>query len=227
MCFLCLWDSRAKNQYKIKKWPERVEFQPGIKNVINTPLVEKENIILPPLHIKLGLFKNLLKALQKNESDGFDYVKKKFGNILTESKIKEGMLTGPQIRKLILDTDFDRTLSKKELRAWTAFKEVDSKFLGNEKSPNYENLIEELLKSFENINVNMSLKIHFLNSHLDFFPENLGAVSDQHGERFHQTFARIESFYKNKSKYSSSMLADYIWLSMGEDDPVIHNRNKV
>jgi len=29
----------------------------------------------------------------------------------------------------------------------------------------------------------MSLKIHFLHSHLDFFPENLGAMSDKHGER--------------------------------------------
>jgi hypothetical protein len=28
----------------------------------------------------------------------------------------------------------------------------------------------------------MSLKVHFLDSHLDFFPENLGAVSDEHGE---------------------------------------------
>ena len=26
----------------------------------------------------------------------------------------------------------------------------------------------------------MSLKVHYLDSHLDFFPENLGAVSDEH-----------------------------------------------
>jgi hypothetical protein len=32
----------------------------------------------------------------------------------------------------------------------------------------------------------MSLKIHFFVSYLDFFPENLGEVSDEHGERFHQ-----------------------------------------
>ena len=31
----------------------------------------------------------------------------------------------------------------------------------------------------------MSLKIHFLHSHLDFFPENLGDESDEHAERFH------------------------------------------
>jgi DNA-binding ferritin-like protein len=32
----------------------------------------------------------------------------------------------------------------------------------------------------------MSLKVHFLHSHLDFFPENLGEVSDEQGERFQQ-----------------------------------------
>ena len=32
----------------------------------------------------------------------------------------------------------------------------------------------------------MSLKIHFLSSQLDFFPEKSGSVSDEHGERFHQ-----------------------------------------
>ena len=31
---------------------------------------------------------------------------------------------------------------------------------------------------------NMSLKVHVLHSHLDFFWENLGDVSDEHGERF-------------------------------------------
>jgi hypothetical protein len=33
---------------------------------------------------------------------------------------------------------------------------------------------------------NMSLKIHFLESKLNFFSENLGEVGDEHGERFHQ-----------------------------------------
>ena len=41
----------------------------------------------------------------------------------------------------------------------------------------------------------MSLKIHFLHSHWDFFPPNLGAVSDEQGERFHQDIATIEKRY--------------------------------
>ncbi|UYV67048.1 unc-93, partial [Cordylochernes scorpioides] len=43
---------------------------------------------------------------------------------------------------------------------------------------------------------NMSLKIHFLHSHLDFFPYNLGAVSDEHGERFHQAISSMEKRYQ-------------------------------
>jgi hypothetical protein len=52
----------------------------------------------------------------------------------------------------------------------------------------------------------MSLKVHFLDSHLDFFPENLGAVSDEHRERFHQDISNMEKRYQGK--WSLSMLAD-------------------
>ena len=55
----------------------------------------------------------------------------------------------------------------------------------------------------------MSLKIHFLESHLDFFPENLGKVSDKHGERFHQDILAMEKQYQGK--WTSSMLAEYCW----------------
>jgi hypothetical protein len=53
------------------------------------------------------------------------------------------------------------------------------------------------------------MKIHFLSPHLDFFPENCGSVSDEHGERFHQDIVAMESRYKGK--WSPSVLADYCW----------------
>ena len=62
----------------------------------------------------------------------------------------------------------------------------------------------------------MSLKIHFLESHLDFFPENFGEVSDEHGERFHQDILAMETRYQGK--WTSSMLADYCW-TMKRDVP--------
>ncbi|UYV69538.1 hypothetical protein LAZ67_6003924 [Cordylochernes scorpioides] len=55
----------------------------------------------------------------------------------------------------------------------------------------------------------MSLKIYFLDSHLDFFPDNLSAVSDERGERFHQDISSMEMWYQGK--WSPIMLANYCW----------------
>jgi hypothetical protein len=39
---------------------------------------------------------------------------------------------------------------------------------------------------------NMSLKTHLLESHFDFFPEKLGEVINEHGERLHQYNMAVE-----------------------------------
>lgn len=62
----------------------------------------------------------------------------------------------------------------------------------------------------------MSLKIHFLDSHLDFFPENLGALSDEHGERFHQQLKSMERRYQGF--WDERMMGDYIWFLIRESD---------
>ena len=59
----------------------------------------------------------------------------------------------------------------------------------------------------------LSLKVHFIDCHLDFFPENLRTVSDEHGERFHQDISTMERRYQGKR--SPSMLADYCWTLRG------------
>ena len=55
----------------------------------------------------------------------------------------------------------------------------------------------------------MILKIHFLESSLGFFPENLDEVSDEHSERFHQDIMAMEKQYQDK--WTSNMLADCCW----------------
>ncbi|UYV76875.1 LAMA2 [Cordylochernes scorpioides] len=67
---------------------------------------------------------------------------------------------------------------------------------GSVKVENYRDKVNNLLLSYKALGCNMSLKIHFLHSHLDFFPENLGAVSDEHGERFHQDISSMEKRYQ-------------------------------
>ena len=57
----------------------------------------------------------------------------------------------------------------------------------------------------------MSFKIHFLDSHLDFFPPNCGAVSDDHGEQFHQDVSAMEK--RHQENWGPSMLADFCWMA--------------
>ena len=71
--------------------------------------------------------------------------------------------------------------------ATLSFSAVVENFLGNFKAPNYRELVDELLDSFQKLGCNMSVKVHFMYSHLDYFPENLGAMSEEQGERFYQS----------------------------------------
>lgn len=66
-CFICQWDSRARElHWTKKKWPLRESLRPGLQNVVEQPLIDRNKVLLPPLHIKLGLMtNNLLKLLTK------------------------------------------------------------------------------------------------------------------------------------------------------------------
>ena len=53
--------------------PEKA-LEPGIMNVENQPLVEPSKSLLPSMHLKLGLIKNSVKAMNQVES-AFTYEK--------------------------------------------------------------------------------------------------------------------------------------------------------
>jgi hypothetical protein len=122
---------------------------------------------------------------------------------------------------LAKDAGFDKALKKKELAAWVSFKEVSANFLGNKKASNYRQIISKMIKNYHAINCNMSIKMHFLHSHLNFFPDNLGAVSDEHGERFHQDICVMEQRYQGN--WGPSMMGDYIW-QLNRETPDVHKK---
>jgi len=113
---------------------------------------------------------------------------------------------GPQIRKVVRDDMLKNLLQGDEKEDLDAFRLVSTNFLGNVGAENYKELIEDILSLHHKLGCNMSLKIHMLHSHLDFFPDNCGMVSDEHGERFHQEIATMEKRYQGK--WPTSMLAD-------------------
>ncbi|KYN15220.1 hypothetical protein ALC57_12553 [Trachymyrmex cornetzi] len=159
-CFLCEWDTRAKSEHWTRKlWTLRKKLTPGTKNVSRKSLIDPNKILLPPLHIKLGLMKQFTKALNK-ERDCFKYLVHKFPK-LSDAKVKEGIFEGPQIRSLIKDKTFEKTMTIDEKNAWVAFKKVIDGFLGNNKDPEYKKLVSDML-IFPKITLQHELKISLL-----------------------------------------------------------------
>lgn len=207
-CFLFLYDSRKYAEHWGRNhWPARAGYIPGQFNVKSQPLVHRERIILPPLHIKLGLMTAFEKALGE-DSPALAYLHEMFPK-LSKMKIEQDIFVGPQIRRVLHSDDFRNYLTPDQENAWTSFEHVIDGFLGNHKSTNYRELITTMLHNFQKIGSHLTLKIHFLKSHLDFFPEQMGAVSDEHGERFHQDIADIEDRYNGR--YNPNMLGEYCW----------------
>ena len=66
-----------------------------------------------------------------------------------------------------------------------------------------------MLKAYEQLGARTSLKMHFLHSHLDFFPPSLGKVSDEQGERFHQYTSVIKGRYQGR--FDANMMGDLCW----------------
>ena len=55
----------------------------------------------------------------------------------------------------------------------------------------------------------MNLKLHFLDSPLDYFSKNLGDLSEEQGERFHQDIKEMEHRYQKR--WDINMMANYCW----------------
>lgn len=207
-CFLCLWNSRSDDMHFNKRqWPIRVDSILGQANVVNLPLVPKEKILLPPLHLKLGIIKQFFRALKDNEP--FLHTIQELFPSISREKIRAGVFTGPQVNTMLESSSLPPCMSQTQLAAWRSINSVRKNFLGNYRAPNYEELINGLICNFQNIGARMSLKLHMFHSHLNFFSPNLGAVSEEHGERFHQDIKVMEQRYNHKC--TPSMMGDYIW----------------
>lgn len=62
--------------------------------------------------------------------------------------------------------------------------------------------IIETVNAYKEKKCNISLKIHLVDSHFEYFPENLGGMKDEDGEWFYQDIAILEN---------TDFLTDYIW----------------
>ena len=66
-----------------------------------------------------------------------------------------------------------------------------------------------MLDSFRELGCYMSIKVHFLFSKLERFPENLGSVSDEQGGDSIRKKRDMEERYQGG--WDTQMMADYCW----------------
>jgi hypothetical protein len=93
--------------------------------------------------------------------------------------------SGPCYRQLIRYSTFTNSVNDFELQAWDSLKDVIITFLGNFKDPQYEETVKTVLEKLQALRCNRSLNLNFLHSHLGYFPQNLGALNEEHRERIH------------------------------------------
>lgn len=123
--------------------------------------------------------------------------------------VSSGVFDGKDIARLIKSTAFAGLLQGEEVYAWNCIKEIIKNLLGKSRAGNSSLIVERMMLAFQRLDVHMSLKIHYLHSHLDAFWDQMSTESDEHGERFHQTAAVMECRYK--SKRLDSMMGDLCW----------------
>lgn len=105
------------------------------------------------------------------------------------------------------DENFVTKMKKDERTAWLSFKWVIQNFLGNRKSQDYREKVARMVKNYREMDSLMNLKLHFLDSHIDYFPENLGDFNEEQGERFHQDLKDVERRYQGRK--DKHMMADH------------------
>ncbi|GBM13630.1 hypothetical protein AVEN_229597-1 [Araneus ventricosus] len=147
--------------------------------------------------------KIFVEALDR-EGVAFLHRRNKFKHI-SEAKVKEGVFISPQIKAVFRDEEFEKKQKQEKQPGWHSNQCAHiSLEIGKLKT------MKILLVTCSRvIGCNMSLKLHVLDSHLNFFPQNLGANSDEHGKRFHQDISMFEKCFSRR--WNRSLLAEYFW----------------
>ena len=120
------------------------------------------------------------------------------------------------------DAAFTNTVNNIECQEWNAFIDVVKNFLGDVKDPRYKETVENMSEKLRVYGCNTSLKLHLLHSHLDYFPGNLGAFSEEQSEMFHQDLKELERRYQRR--WGVNMMADYCWSVKQEDTSQEHSQ---
>ena len=93
----------------------------------------------------------------------------------------------------------------------------------NNKARNYAELATNILTAFRNLGCNMNIKMYYLFLHIGRFPENLGPMSDEQGEGFHQGMKEMDTRYHGR--WYAVMMTDYCWTLKRDTPTAEHSRS--
>lgn len=91
-CHMCLFDSRAVALHFNKKdWQERKRNAVGKFSVEAMPLIPADRILLPSLHVKLGVMRVFIVAALRENPQLMRHLKDIFKTSKTEDKLSNGV----------------------------------------------------------------------------------------------------------------------------------------
>ena len=96
--------------------------------------VSQEKVLLPPLHIKLCLVKQFVKALGF-EGEVFQDIRSMFFS-LSDAKMNGEIFGGPQISTMLKSESLEAKINETEKEAWQVFRGVVNRFLGYKRNQN-------------------------------------------------------------------------------------------
>jgi len=151
----------------------------------------------------------------------FRYIRKRFPATSYE-KVKAGIFDEPQIRTLMKNPAFFFHMTVVESAAWCSYVSVVKEFLGKKRADCYQDIVKQMLTNFQTLGARMGMKLHYLFSHLGQFPDNLGEVSKEQGERFHQAIKTMETRYQGR--WDRHTMSDYCWSLLRDSNQQTYKR---
>lgn len=92
----------------------------------------------------------------------------------------------------------------------TSFKAEKTNFVGSKKSSDYTSIVAKMWENFSKLGMLNEFKLHFLDSHLDRYLDNIGDYSEEQGERFHQDMKVMEQCYQDR--WDENVMANFCWM---------------
>lgn len=112
-------------------------------------------------------------------------------------------------------------MEENEKQTYKALRPVITNFMGNKKGSYYKNIVGDMFEKFQKLGCNISLKIPFLYSHLDYFLQSARSRVRGFSSRYQRDVKMIPG------TWNMQIIANYCWLLKRDDPQQIYKKKVV